>query len=430
MVGPVGVQERRAWQAVRCYPEICSCQQCLSTRTVYQICHRKGLDGCELRTVRVNVSLHGVQEFVAEPHEINPIPIVCRMQMACHGADRVDEDRGAMTSIVLVALSKLAFVEERMHRMHPSKVQLEQMIEHRTIRGNSRPSAGGHTAHLLIRSLIHAPRRAPRAQCLDPWRAIQPIHNCVVFLAVLQPFEDFGDFVVGGRQRLQDLLGQVVFGLQLLDLLEQLLLCVLDVYFIRALAGLDPRRAPLARLLAIALVSSAFTLSLTPLPPSRLTGQTHLSPGLLAVDTCIPRDALWHPTSFRSRRRRSLCALLLPLQSARTRCRALRRLVARRASLAKGGADLAETGRHVHSINSTLYRMSISFAAASAWRMHSFCIYMADVWWSSRKASEDGARRTKNEECKSHGATRSNTVLRTWSSTHPNTLPHLTHGPC
>ena len=86
------------------------------------------------------------------------------------------------------------------------------------------------------------------------WRLSQQLDNAVVCLAALEALEDFRYFFIGG-QSLEDPFSHMFLGPKLLDLLDQLFLCMLDVNFVNALGGLDTCLTPTARLFAITLQS-------------------------------------------------------------------------------------------------------------------------------------------------------------------------------
>lgn len=71
-------------------------------------------------------------------------------------------------------------------------------------------------------------------------------------MAIFELIKNFKALLTSGES-MEDLLCQVIFCFQFFDLLDQLLLCILDVNLVNTGEGLHPRRTSLAWLVAIAL---------------------------------------------------------------------------------------------------------------------------------------------------------------------------------
>ena len=184
------------------------------------------------------------------------------VQVAGHGTDGVDQDgRAVVVGLeVVVAGDEEALVEERVHGVHPGKVELEEVVEDGLVGGDGGPSHGcrADASHLLIRGVvIYRMLRLEGREGLQvgDGRAPQPVHYALVCFAGPEALEDVGHLLAGG-ERLEDLLREMVLCPELLDLLDQLLLCMLDMDLVDALRALGARLAPPARLLAITLPST------------------------------------------------------------------------------------------------------------------------------------------------------------------------------
>lgn len=157
-----------------------------------------------------------------------------------------------------VVINKAPFAEQCMYRMNPGKVELEQMIQNRCIGGHFCPGGvrGSNAAHFVIRGFVGRMVRLPGRKSFEVhhWRAAQPFDDAIVCLAVPEALEDVWYLFIS-RQSLEDLFSYMVLGPKLLDLLDQFLLRMLDMNLVNAIGGLEPCRAPLARLVAVTLQS-------------------------------------------------------------------------------------------------------------------------------------------------------------------------------
>jgi hypothetical protein len=86
-------------------------------------------------------------------------------------------------------------------------------------------------------------------------KVIQPLDNALIIMTILELIENFGDLLIGGKC-MEDLLGKMVFGLELLDLLEQLLFRMFDMSLINTWEGSSPGSTSPARVITITLPDS------------------------------------------------------------------------------------------------------------------------------------------------------------------------------
>lgn len=163
-----------------------------------------------------------------------------------------------MATHVMVALDKLAFVEQGVHRMHPGEVQLEKVIRCRLVDGNAGPCRIIWACSTLIMVLPITSRESSgcwgwRLKVRGKW-STKPFHDALVRLAIPESFDYLLDILVS-RERLEDLLGDVILYPHLLYLLDKFLFGMLDVNFVYAFNIFCTVRTPLTRCSSVTLLS-------------------------------------------------------------------------------------------------------------------------------------------------------------------------------